>query len=311
MKTIEPEPQPPEILVEDEPRYLRRQKPLEIKRRKFGKQAWMLYAKVALWILSAGLAGFAIYAGTNFLMFSPRFALISPDQVDLTGNRFVPRAAVLEKLAGDAGRSVLRIPLDARRAALEEIPWVEQASVQRVLPNRLRIELVERTPVAFLRLSSELALMDAYGVILERPLQADFRFPVVTGIQETMPRDEREKRMQLYVKFMKDVEMARPGAAEQVSEVDLADLADLRATLAGMPELGNPEAEGQASVLVHFGTSDFQSKYHTLVENIGQWRAAAGRVESIDLRFERQVVVNPESQNGPAAQKFSSATRVP
>lgn len=309
MKTVEPEP--PEVLVEDEPRYLRRQKPLEIKRRKFGKQAWRFYARVGLGIFAVGFAAWLLYAAADFLLFSPRFALADTEQIELAGNRFVPRAAVLEKFAGDQGRSVLRIPLDERRAALEEIPWVERASVQRVLPNRIRVELVERTPVAFLRLSTELALIDAYGAILERPRDAGgFRFPVVTGLSEAMPRDEREKRMQMYITFLKEVELARHGAAEQVSEADLAEATDLRATLAGMPELGDPAKDGQASVLVHFGSSDFQSKFRTLVDNISQWRAAAGRVESIDLRFERQVVVNPESPNGPAAQSFSGTTRV-
>ena len=46
--------------------------------------------------------------------------------------------------------------------------------------------------------------------------------------------------------------------------------------------------------LVHFGDSDFEAKYQTLIENIGQWRAKAGRVESVDLRFSREAVVNPD-----------------
>jgi hypothetical protein len=32
-----------------------------------------------------------------------------------------------------------------------------------------------------------------------------------------------------------------------------------------------------------------------LSQNIGQWRASAGSVDSVDLRFARQVVVNPET----------------
>ncbi len=79
-------------------------------------------------------------------------------------------------------RSVVRVPLGERRKALESLPWVEHADVQRVLPNRIRVEITERTPVAFLRGANELSLMDAYGVILERPVEGEFRFPVVSGI---------------------------------------------------------------------------------------------------------------------------------
>ena len=298
---MELDPRPPEVLVEDEPRYLRRQKPLEIKRRKFGKQAWRLYLRVALGILVGAGGIFVVYQTVHFLLYSPRFQLAGLEQIEVAGIQHVPRAAVLEKFAADQGRSVLLAPLDERRQSLQEIAWVEQATCQRILPNRIRVEIVERRPVAFLRLATDLALIDAYGVILERPLQGEFRFPVVTGISEATPREERERRMKLYVEFLKEVELARPGSTEQVSEVDLSESTDLRATLAGLPELGDPMQGGQASVLVHFGSGGFLDKFRVLLENIGQWRAAAGRVESVDLRFERQVVVNPETVPGPAA----------
>ena len=102
--------------------------------------------------------------------------------------------------------------------------------------------------------------------------------------------------MRIFVQFLKDVEQARAGASANVSEMDLADPNDLRATLAGLPELGNAAAGGQGAVLVHFGSTDFQSKFQVVLENMAQWREKAGRVESVDLRFERQVVVNPEAR---------------
>src|SRR4029077_13383422 len=103
------------------------------------------------------------------------------------------------------GRSVLRVPLDARRSALEEISWIESATVQRVLPNRIRVDVTERTPIAFLRNGTELALIDTHCVILDRPRGEDLQFPIVTGLSENMPREERGKRMQTYEEFMKAV----------------------------------------------------------------------------------------------------------
>ncbi len=294
----EPEVYSPDVLAEEEPRYMRRQKPVEGRKRKFGKQQRLFYLKVFLGILAATASGAVLYQAVHFLLYSPQFLLIKTEQVEITGNHHVDAAVILDKFAADQGRSVLRVPLDERRKALSEIPWVEKASVARILPNRLRVELVERTPVAFLRQGAELALIDAYGVVLERPQQADYHFPVVTGIAEAAPREDRERAMKLFVQFMKDVEATSPGASSQVSEVDLADAQDVRATLAGLPELGDPASGGQSAVLVHFGASDFLSKYKSFVGNIGQWRASAGRIESIDLRFDRQVVVNPEKVSG-------------
>jgi len=108
----------------------------------------------------------------------------------------------------------LRVPLDVRRSEIERISWVESASVQRILPNRLRVELTERTPVAFARNGKQLALIDAHGVILDRPQGEDIRFPIVTGVSEEVPIDQREKRMQTYEEFIKDVDLVRASSSD-------------------------------------------------------------------------------------------------
>jgi len=296
----EPEAYQRELVAEDEPLYLRRQRPLEIRRRRLGRRSWHLYRRVLVGGTAAVVGGWLLYETVHFFLYSSRVVLVRAEQIELTGNHYISRAAVLEKFLGDRGRSVLRVPLAKRRRALEEIPWVEQVSVERILPNRIRVELVERTPVAFLRLGTELAMVDAYGVILERPLAGEFRFPVVAGMTEVMPREAREQRMRLYLQFLKEIELIRPGAAEHVSEVDLSDGEDLRAMLAGIPQLGVVGAGAEGPVLVHFGDGDFVNKFRLFVENIGQWRSSVGRVESVDLRFARQVVVNPEAKTTAA-----------
>jgi len=60
---------------------------------------------------------------------------------------------------------------------------------------------------------------------------------------------------------------------------------------------------------VHFGDSDFANRYHLLAENIDQWRASAGRVDSVDLRFARQVVVNSEIRTVAARASQSAPLR--
>jgi cell division protein FtsQ len=312
LKIVDSEAYPQEILADEEPKYLRRQKPLEIKRRKFGRKAWKSYLYATGWA-AAGLAGiwFAYECG-SFLLNSRQMALVHPEQVVISGNHYVPRIGVLEIFAADRNQSVLRIPLQERRRQIESVPWVEQAVVRRALPNTIQVELVERTPIAFLREGSDMGLIDVHGVILKRPLEGNFHFPVITGITADMPADDRAKRMQLFAAFTQQLATARAGALDQVSEVDLSDAGDLRATLTGLQGLpvsedvpapnGSSSGWGQvdAPVRVHFGDGDFEAKYQTLIENIGTWRATTGRVASVDLRFNGQAVVNPEKP--PVAQ---------
>jgi cell division protein FtsQ len=325
------------VLADEEPKYLRRQRPVEIKRRKFGRKAWKTYLRVTAWA-AAGIAGAGLaYGFTHFLLTSPEMSLLHPEQVELTGNSNVSRASVLDIFRADRGHSVLRIPLEERRRQLESIPWIEQAVVRRALPHTIQVEIVERTPIAFLRDGTQMSLVDVHGVILDRPLQGKFHFPVVTGMNAEMPADEREKRMQLFAGFMQQLGSARAGAADQVSEVDLSDAHDLRASLTGFqtgaasaatsasassvgsasPESssGSPSessseswGDADAPILVHFGDSDFEAKYQTLIDKMARWRATAGRVESVDLRFNGEAVVNSDT---PVSEHPVVAQRVP
>jgi cell division protein FtsQ len=288
----------PELIADDEPRYLRRQKPVEIRRKKFTGRGWRFYRRVL--VLSAvgivGLAG-AVY-GTQFLLYSPTMLLTKADQIELNGNHIVAREAVLQQFIHDRTRSVLRVPLDTRRSEVEQIPWVESASVQRILPNRIRVELTERTPIAFVRNGNELAVIDAHGVILDRPQGQELQFPIVSGVSDELPRDQREKRMQIYQEFMKDVDLVRAGSSNCVSEIDLSNPKDLRVVMTG---LAGP-TDSQA-VTVHFGSGEFAGKYKMLVDNFSQWQANTGRVQSIDLQYLRQVIVNPDTSSGTMAKK--------
>ena len=280
----------PELLGEDEPRYLRRQKPVEIRRKKFAGKSWSFYRRVLVLgtitvagLITAGIVG-------EFLLYSPQVALLKPDQVELAGNRIVTREAVLQQFARDRGHSVLGIPLDVRRSALEELPWVESAGVQRILPNRIRVELTERTPIAFVRNGTELALIDAQGVILDRPRSEDLQFPIVTGLSESMAREERGRRMLTYQEFVKEIDLVRAGSSDRVSEIDLANPKDLRVVMTGVAAANDPQA-----VTIQFGLSDFAGKYRMVIDNFSQWQASNGRVRSIDLQYSRQVILNTDT----------------
>jgi cell division protein FtsQ len=285
----------PELLGDEEPRYLRRQKPVEIRRKKFSGRTWPFYRRILFYGV-VGIAGAsAAWTAGRFLLYGQPMLLIKPEQIEINGNHIVSREAVLQQFVRDRGRSVLRVPLDSRRSALEEISWVESATIQRILPNRIRIDLTERTPIAFLRNGTELALVDAHGVILDRPRGEDLQFPIVTGLSENMPREERGKRMQTYQEFMNDIDLVRSGSSDRVSEIDLANPKDLRAVMTGIASPSDPQA-----LTIHFGASDFTGKYRMVVENFAQWQASNGRVHSIDLQYAKQVVLNPDTTSASA-----------
>ena len=277
-------------LVEDEPRYLRRQKPVEIRRKKFGAKNLSFYRRLFVWILIAAAGITVSVLAGRFALYSPQMQLIKSDQIDLAGNHIVARESLVNIFYGDRGKSVLTVPLDDRRKKIQEIKWVESASVQRILPNRLRVEIVERTPIAFVRNGNEIALVDGHGIILDRPGDLDMRFPIISGITDALPRDESERRMQIYQELVRDLNVVNADSSNQLSEVDLSNPKNVRIVMAGIPGVSATQA-----VNIKFGSGDFTSKYRMLVENFAQWQANAGCVHSVDLQFTRQIVLNPDS----------------
>jgi len=86
--------------------------------------------------------------------------------IEATGLTQVSRAEMLPVFGEDVGRNIF-CSLAERRRQLEEIPWVERATVMRVLPDRIRVQVVERQPVAFVRAGQQIGLVDTNGVCLQ------------------------------------------------------------------------------------------------------------------------------------------------
>jgi hypothetical protein len=138
-----------------------------------------------------------------------------------------------------------------------------------------------------------------------------------------MPIEDRELRMQLFASFAQQVEAARGGAMDQVSEVDLTEAKDLRATITGLQSGSGPNsANGNANaasewsnadapVLIHFGDSDFEDKFLTVLKDVGRWRAEVGNVESVDLRFNGEAVVNQDPTLIAKVEEPPAAAAVP
>ena len=219
-----------------------------------------------------------------------RFRIVSSDNIEVTGVANAPRSQVMDVTRDDIGRNIFFVPLDRHQRQLEQIPWVESATVMRLLPNRLSVTIRERTPVAFVQMGSKINLIDSCGVVLGLPAsrQTKFSFPVIHGIAESDPLSSRAATMKLYNGMVRELDS---GSAEnehytrQISEVDLADPEDVKATV----------NDAGGTVLVHLGDEHFLERYRLFVAHIGEWRQQFPKVESVDLRYEGQIIVNPDT----------------
>ena len=267
--------------------YLRARKRVEV-RRSAVRWKRVLLIGGAIAVLSTGVLAAAAYGIGTYLTFSPRFVL--RDEIVVAGAEHVSRRQLAGVFARDAGRSVFEIPLDSRRTELMSLPWVASAYLVRGWPNRLRVQIRERTPLAFARVpaadrpgAGRLLLIDKEGVLLPLPSGGRFPFPVLAGISESQPPAERKKRVAVMLAVLEELDRETPRRSGEVSEIDLSDPEDAALTV----------THADKAALVHLGSSHFLDRYKLFLENIEAWREQYGSVGSVDLRFEKQVIVKP------------------
>jgi cell division protein FtsQ len=235
-------------------------------------------------LVLGGLATGGFYLKT-YIDSDARFRVAGASNVEATGLTQVTRAEMLPVFGEDIGRNIFYIDLAERRRQLEEIPWVERATVMRLLPDRIRVDVVERQPVAFTRHGQQIGLVDASGVLLSMPastmVQHHYSFPVLTGIDPRDPLPSRKARMALYQRLLAELDANGQHISEQISEIDLTDPEDARVF---MPEQG-------ADILAHFGEDRFLERYQRYKAHIAEWRQQYPKLAAVDLRYDQQVVL--------------------
>ena len=85
--------------------------------------------------------------------------------------------------------------------------------------------------------------------------------------------------MAVYQRFIAELDQNNQHLSHQVSEIDLSDPEDLRAT---MPEQGS-------DILAHFGEDHFMQRLQVYKANIAKWRSVYPKLIGVDLRYEANV----------------------
>lgn len=201
--------------------------------------------RFALWTLSVVIlvlgSGYTALRIDEFLSTDARFRLPVDETsglaaVTLNGLKNASRSVVLHAFDEDRGRSVYRIDLQIRRERVERVEWVRSATVRRIWPNRLAVDVVERKPVAMIQvpagttgsqenpLSYRAALIDAEGVILHSHTQEAARLPLVRGVREEESATHRREQVRRALRLLDELQRDR----DSILEVDVAQPDDLR-----------------------------------------------------------------------------------
>jgi cell division septal protein FtsQ len=265
-------------------------------------------------LLLAIITGLLIFAGyraaASASFFQARHVEVnSTSRVSADEIKAVVRRAV-------AQTGVWQADLDGISTELQRMPWVRSAVVSRVLPDGLRVRVTERVPSAIVRTASgRLVWVDTDAVMLGAIRPADVMPPFfIRGLDEAETNAARvanRERMQKY-ELMRG-EWEAQGLSERVSEVNLDDLRDVRAQLAG----------DDSQIEVRLGREDFGNRLkRALIELDNQRNTPRGPfimyidasqgVEKgshlvVGLRPDAQLSGAGESSNGSGANDADAA----
>ena len=118
------------------------------------------------------------------------------------------------------------------RQKIEQLPFVKNAAVSRMLPNGMKVVISERVPIGTIKTTNGNFLIDADGAMLAPPSDIDAGLIVINGWDESKTeRATRDNaaRIKLFQKMIAD--WGEFGLAKRVKDVNLGDLQEPQATV--------------------------------------------------------------------------------
>ncbi len=182
-------------------------------------------------------AGLALVVGTSlavaysvrhYALTSVRFSI---QEVQLSGAKRISPEQARELAGVTLGANLFALDTAAAERKLLESPWVAEARITRDLPRALRIELVEREPVALAAFSDRLYLVTAQAEPFKQLSPGDpADFPVITGISVAGLSRDRARELERVAKALdvlqqySRIPLSRSQPAQEVHMADSGDV---------------------------------------------------------------------------------------
>lgn len=252
----------------------RRQRVLMARKRRVARAA---LAGAKLLLFGAALAVLIVNV-LGYLHSSPRFSIA---HIGVRGNAHATAQAIIRKSGIVEGENIFRFSLAEAEAAIEKIPRIRRALVQRKLPDEIYIEITERKPLALL-LSRELLCVDDEGEIFAKFDSSEkIDAPIITGgalaglkVGDITKAEGVAEALEI-IRIMNEMNVQRN---IRISEINIDDPANILMV----------EERSGANIIL--GSGDLQGKLWRLArvaEAVNRdKRLQIANLEGLDMRFE-------------------------
>jgi cell division protein FtsQ len=238
-----------------------------------------IFRGVCLLLVASALlyAGHEVYAR---LMEETAFRL---KDVEVRGCEKLSRETIVCLSGIEEAASLFQIRLGEVIKRLDSHPWVEQASVRKVFPDRIVIEIKERRPLAIVQLD-ELCYIDGKGVIFSKVGDGDgYNYPFLTGVSRSGLEKEPEGRRLLAraLELLRVIEEKKKSPLGEISEIHMDR------------DLGLDCYSRTEGLEVRLGWGQFDVKLARLSQVWSDLQNRGVSAAAIDCTDLKQVVVRP------------------
>lgn len=119
------------------------------------------------WWVHSGKLGMMVEEAKQGVLGRTADAGMELKYIYLEGRDHASLADVTAAIGLEAGDPILGVSVDGIKDRLKELSWVQDAVIERQLPDTLHVHIIERTPVAVWQHQGRLKLVDSTGTVIE------------------------------------------------------------------------------------------------------------------------------------------------
>lgn len=240
--------------------------------RRIQVQRFLVAVRNTLFAVAAAASGMWAYRQTQF---DTRFAV---RHIEITGAVYTPRQRIEDVTGHYAGLNLFRIDIARVRHDLASVSWISRIEIEKKLPDTLRINVMERTPMALLRNGDRFEYVDEHGVAFGAlsPAVGDSELPLISGAGGA--------ELARTIVLIRDLRLRDPQLFSRLSEIR------------PIPPRGFAIFDRDLASFVYANSDDIVEKWRALYAIARKEQLGRAAIEYADLRFAGRVVIKPAHQ---------------
>jgi cell division septal protein FtsQ len=256
---------------QSEPRFFRPSDATRVRRnlRVIQLQRFGVVLRNAVFIAIVAAVAFWAYRQTQS---DARFAV---RHIEITGVVHTQRTAIEAITSHYAGLNLFKIDIARVQNDLHSLAWIQRIAIEKKVPDTLRINILERVPVALAMSNGALQYVDASGVVCGElsPSIGDSDLPVV--------RDASGPELVRAVQFIDELRTKDPVVYSRLGEVR------------PIAPRGFAIFDRDLAATVYANAGDVSTKFRDLYAIAQSEKLGRSQIEYADLRFDGRIVIKP------------------